>query len=162
MQAPGKESNFAAGEEKGSETARTAGASHPQPPSRSDPRGGRLLRPGSHSQNSRLCLRLLPAPDSSSVPGLPLPCNPVHLQPSPRDCPGHESLLEPARPPYHARRGAAPPPARRLCVSAVCCDWTRSSGPGSEGGVSRGCGGGGVRPRWPRPSLLFPSPTKEG
>lgn len=56
--------------------------------------------------------------------------------PAPRDCPGHE----PARPPYHARRGAAPPLAQRRCVSAVCFGWTRSSGRGSEGGVSRGLG----------------------
>lgn len=55
---------------------------------------------------------------------------------APRDCPGHE----PARPPYHARRGAAPPLAQRRCVSAVCFGWTRSSGRGSEGGVSRGLG----------------------
>ena len=49
LQAPGKQSNFTAGEEKESETARTAEASHPQPASRSDPRRGRQLRPGSHT-----------------------------------------------------------------------------------------------------------------
>ena len=109
LQAPGKESNFAAGEEKGSETARTAGASHPQPPSRSDPRGGRLLRPGSHSQNSRLCLRLLPAPDSSLGSRTPPP-----LQPCP------PSALSP-------RLSGAREPARACSAAVPCSPWGRPS-----------------------------------
>uniref|UniRef100_A0A5F5PYG9 Protein CutA n=1 Tax=Equus caballus TaxID=9796 RepID=A0A5F5PYG9_HORSE len=106
----------------------------------------------------RLCLRLLPPPDSS----LRSP-TPPSLQPGPPSAlsPPLSGAREPARPPYHARRGAAPPPARRLCVSAVCCGWTRSSGPGSEGGVSRGCGGVSDLTGPGRPSSFPPPPRKD-
>lgn len=84
------------------------------------------------------CLHLLPARDCSfRSPTCPAPAAPSTFSPLPATV----RRTRAARPPYHARRGAAPPPARRLCVSAVCCGWTRSSGPGSEGGVSRGMRG---------------------
>lgn len=96
-----------------------------------------------------------------TVPSFPRLPPPLQSRPPSALSPSLSGAREPARPPYHARRGAAPPPARRPCVSAVCCDWTRSAGPGSEGGVSRGCGGVSDLTGPGRPSSFPPPPRKD-
>lgn len=77
---------------RGKRERNRARAVTPSPGPAPDPRGGCLLLPGSHSQHARLCLRLLPAADSSPAPAVPRPSSPLHLQPSPRDCPRHQCL----------------------------------------------------------------------
>lgn len=136
-QAPGKRSNFTAGEEEGAKLSSvwTRGGRSPTAPV---PRAARMRAPCPRDRDHG--------------------CSPP--PPAPRDCPGHE----PARPPYHARRGAAPPLAQRRCVSAVCFGWTRSSGRGSEGGVSRGLGSvsdpTGLRRSSPLPFHGRPAPCQ--